>query len=166
MASVDLEDLIVDLEVELNIPGGDAYAAVTTDEWVNRLRNGFWNAHLDGLMTGWTESEGIISKLNDPTADAMTRDQQQVIVIYTVMSAVKNNLLNLNTAERYKAGAVSYEIEKSAQVYRSLLDDISARLQRILERLSDANVIAPTYYIDTYAARQAAIIYNNVTWIR
>jgi len=165
MASVDLEELIPDVLVELNIPGGDTYATVSSDEWVSRLRNGFWNAHLDGLMSGWTEADGFISKLGDPNADAMTRDQQQIVIIYTVMNAIKNNLLNLNTAERYKAGAVSYEIERSAQVYRALLEDMSNRLERILERLSDANVIPPVYYIDTYAARQAAIIYDSVTWI-
>ena len=166
MASIDLEDLIPDILVELNIPGGDTYAAVTADEWVSRLRNGFWNAHLDGLMTGWTESDGLIFQLGNPTGSAMTRDQQQIIIIYTAMNAIKNNLLNLNTAERYKAGAVSYEIERSAQVYRALLEDMSQRLERVLERLSDANVIPPTFYIDTYAARQAAIIYDSVTWIR
>jgi hypothetical protein len=165
MASVDLEELIPDILVELNVPGGEVYAAVSGDEWVARLRNGFWNAHLDGLMNGWTELEGFVSRLNDPSADAMTRDQQQIIIIYTAMNAIKNNILSLNTAERYKAGSVSFEVERSYQIYKSVLEDMSKRLERILERLSDANIIPPTYYIDTYAARQEAIFYDLAKWI-
>jgi len=165
LASVDLEDLVPDLIIEVNQPGTDQYATVSSPEWVSELRNAFWNAHLDGLMNGWTESDGIISKLNDPTAAAMTRDQQQLIILYAYMKIVKNQILNTDTVFRAKAGPVEYETQKSAQVYRAILEDLNVRISRVLDRLADEGSATDIIYIDTYAARQSAIAYGFIDWV-
>lgn len=165
MASVDLEDLIPDLVVELNTPGADIYATVSTEEWVTRLRNAFWEAHLNGFMDGWTESDGVVSKLNDPTADAMTRDQQQLIILHAGMTIVRAELRSLNTLESYKAGPVEYEIQKSSQVLRALLQDMTDRINYLLQRLADTGVARDIYYINSYIARQDAINSGITDWV-
>lgn len=165
MASVDLEDLVPDLIVELNQPGTDQYPTVSTTEWVAYLRNGFWNAYLDGLMNGWTESDGLVVKQNDPTADAMGRDQQQIIILYAFLNVIKNQIIQLNTVFRAQAGPVEYEVQKSAQVFRALLDDLNTRLNRIIERLADDGSATDIHYVDTYGARQTAIAYGYIDWV-
>lgn len=165
MASVDLEDLIEDLQSELNTPGADVYDTVSTTAWVSYLRNAFWSAHLDGLMEGWTESDGLISKLNDPTADAMSRDQQQLIIMYAGINILRNELKNLNTVFRAKAGSVEYETQKSSQVLKGLLEDMTQRRNYILQRLADTGVARDMVYIDSYIARQNAINNNYIDWV-
>lgn len=165
MASVDLEDLVPDLLIEINQPGADQYPTVSTDGWVSELRNAFWNAHIDGLMNGWTESDGIVSRLNDPTADAMTRDLQQVIILYAYVKILKNQISQASSVFRTKAGPVEYEVQKSAQVYRAILEDLNTRLSRVLERLADDGSVTDIMYIDTYAARQTAIAYGYIDWV-
>lgn len=165
MASVDLEDLVPDLVIELNTPGADIYGAVSTDEWVTRLRNAFWEAHLNGFMDGWTESEGLVSRLNDPTADAMTRDQQQLIILHAGMTVIRSELRSLNTAESYKAGPVAYEVQKSSQVLRALLQDMTDRMSYLLKRLADTGVARDIYYINSYTARQEAINAGYTDWV-
>ena len=165
MASIDLEDLIPDLVFELNTPGVDIYASVSTDEWVARLRNAFWEAHLNGFMDGWTEAEGLISRLNDPTAAAMTRDQQQLIILHAGMAVVRSELRSINTLESYKAGPVAYEVQKSSQVLRALLQEMTDRMHYLLQRLADTGIARDIYYIDSYTARQEAINYGYTSWV-
>ena len=163
MAAVDLSELVIDLETELNAPGEDIYSTVTETQWVNYLRNAFWNAHLDGLMAGWTESDGLITALGSDST--MSRDQQQVIVMYATMSIIKNKIMNDETLSRYVAGPVEYEVQRSAQVYRAVMEDLKDRLDRVLQRLSDSGAARDIYYIDTYAARQYSIAYGLIDWI-
>ena len=167
MASVDLEDLVPDIVINLTLPGDDTtYATVTTGEWVNRLRDGFWSAHIDGLLDGWTESDGIVQKLNDPTADAMTRDYQQLVILYTAINVASNRLLQMDTLFRAKAGPVEYETQKSAQVLRAVLEELTGRRNAIIERLVAAGqVTRGIVYIDSYSARQEAIRYGDVEWV-
>jgi hypothetical protein len=165
MASIDLEDLVPDLVIELNTPGTNIYGAVSVDEWVSRLRNAFWEAHLNGFMEGWTESEGLISKLNDPTAAAMTRDQQQLIILHAGMNVVRSELRTLNTSESYKAGPVAYEVQKSSQVLRALLDDMTKRMNYLLQRLADTGIARDIYYINSYVARQESINSGFTPWV-
>ncbi len=165
MASIDLEDLVPDLVVELNTPGANIYGAVSTDEWVTRLRNAFWEAHLNGFMDGWTETDGVVGKLNDPAADAMTRDQQQLIILHAGMTVIRAELRTLNTAESYKAGPVSYEVQKSSQVLRALLDDMTKRMNYLLQRLADTGIARDIYYINSYVARQESINSGITPWV-
>lgn len=165
MASIDLEDLVPDLVVELNTPGANIYGAVSTDEWVTRLRNAFWEAHLNGFMEGWTENNGRVGRLNDPDADAMTRDQQQLIILHAGMTVIRSEMRSLNTAESYKAGPVSFEIQKSSQVLRTLLDDMTKRINYLLQRLADMGIARDIYYINTYVARQESINSGITPWV-
>lgn len=165
MASVDLEDLIPDLKIELQTPGATTYDSVSNEEWVVRLRNAFWDAHVNGFMSGFTESEGLVSTLNNPSAAAMTRDQQHLIILHAGMAVIRSELRQLNTRASYEAGPVKYETEKSAQVLKGLLDDMTQRLNYLLNRLADTGQTSDVYYIDAYMSRQVAINSGLATWV-
>jgi len=163
MATVDLADLVPDIIVALNIPGEDAYATVSPETWVGYLKDGFWNAILEGLLVGYTEEDGVISSTVDDTA--MPRDLQQLIIMYTSIAVLRNKLFSLQTLFRAKAGPVEYEVQQSAQVMKALLDEFSERRRFILQRLADTGSSTDIYYIDSYIARQEAIDYGLTEWI-
>lgn len=165
MASVDLDDLIPDLVTELKTPGSTVYDGVSDEEWLSRLRNAFWDAHTNGFMNGWTESEGAVLKLGDPSASAMTRDQQHIIIIHAGMAVLRSELRQLNTMSSYQAGSVKYETQKSAQVLKGLLDDMGNRLGYLLQRLADTGQGTDIHYINAYVARQTAIGTGVADWV-
>jgi len=163
MATVDLEDLVPDIIVALNIPGEDLYATVAPETWVGYLKDGFWNAVLEGLLSGYTESDGVISSTSGD--EAMPRDLQQLIIMYTSIAVLRNRLFSLQTLFRAKAGPVEYEVQQSAQVMKALLDEFSERRKFILQRLSDSGTATGIYYFDSYLARQDSINDGLTAWI-
>lgn len=161
---LDLSDLASDLQITLNAPGENAYSTVSEDEWVNRLRNAFWDAVLDGLIPGYSESEGLISPI-DTSGVLLARDQQQLIIMYAAISIVRNQLLTLKTVFRAKSGNNEFETQQSAIVLKALLDEFSSRRIYILGRLADTGIARDTYYIDSYTSRQQSYDYAYTSWI-
>ena len=161
-ASIDLADLIEDLKAELNVPGSDSYPAATNPEWLNQLRTAFWETVLDGLISGYTESDGEISP--DSGTTPLGRDMQQLIIFYAGIKVVRNQLRDIKTTFRSKAGPVEYEVQQSAQVLKTLLDELTRRRNFILARLSDA-YSSSTHYIDMLQERENAINDGITFWI-
>lgn len=160
--TVDLEDLVDDVKAELNVPGTDGYTAATTTEWVNQLRNAFWEANLDGIIIGYTESDGIVSPLSGTTG--LSRELQQVIIYYVGVRVVKNTLLGLKTKFAAQAGPVKYETQQSASVLKGLLDEWVHRRAVWLTRLSDIGTV-PGYYVDSVIARDNSIGWGDSWWV-
>lgn len=162
-ATVDLEDLIPDLEIALNIPGENLYATVGTTEWVGHLRDGFWNSYIEGLLLGYVESDGIISPVSGSTP--MPRDAQQLIIMFTSIEIIRKRLMSMQTVFRAKAGPVEYEVQQSASVLKALLDDLTDRRKYILLRLSDSGIARDIHYIDVYQARQESLNNQYTDWV-
>ena len=165
MATVDLSDLIPDLEIAIVAPGQtDLYANVSNDEWLTRLRNAFWTAYNDGLIQGFTCSDdGIISSFSS-SGDALGRDMQQIIIFYCGLNAVQNSLMQIKTKFRAQAGPVAYETEQSAQVLKGLLDALLSQRDDIMSRLGNMNNV-PVTYIDAVRQRDYSMRNNYVDWV-
>lgn len=158
--AVDLGDLIEDLQSEVSPPGTNMFSNATDDEWLSNLRNGFWNARIDGILAGYTEEDGEIITDND--GDDMPRDLQQVIVFYAGYRILFNSLRQIGTLFRAKAGPVEYETQNSAQLLKALLDDLIGRRNILLQRLSDLGAVQG-YLIDNVIARDRSIGWGD-TW--
>jgi len=130
--SVDLANLIEPLQVEVQAPGGDAYANATDDDYLGALINSFWEIRLYGYLTSWEEDSasrggppefvaGIVTPLNvDPTYDDPTgyslvedlpRELQQLIILWAAWKIMLNNMATVNSVFRAKAGPVEYETQ-------------------------------------------------------
>ena len=164
MASIDLTELIPDLELELNAPGVDGFPTVSDVEWVNRLRNGFWTAVLDDLIVGYKEVDGSIAPVSSayPT---FPRDQQQLIIMYAVITVIRQQLMDMNTTFRAKAGPVEYEVQKSAVLLKGLLDEFAARRNNLIIKLAQSEAARDIYYINGYISRQNAIDQGYAEWV-
>lgn len=153
--AVDLVELIPRLRAEVNPPGVDLYPDATDDEFLLHMQNGFWETVLDGLIVGYSvDDDGLVTQVGGTTD--LAAEYQQMVILYAGMKIVRNLLLNTNTKEKYVAGPVSSEVEKSANTLREILLDMRARKNLLLERLSDMGM-TPAYVVDGVYARDAAL---------
>lgn len=159
--AVDLGDLIESLRREVSPPGEDLFPDATDDDYFGNLQDSFWDARLDGLLEGYTESDGLVVPTSGTTE--LTRDLQQLVVLYAGVRIVRNHLRALNTLFRSKAGPVEFETQKSAQVLKAILDELHARRNLVLTRLSDVGSV-DSYYIDALIARDESLGYGDTYW--
>lgn len=161
---IDLTELVPSLEAALTVPGNEAeFASVPEDQWVIRLVNAFWNAFNAGLFTGFiVDEDGQVSPTSG--SDDMGRDLQQVIVLYAAMDVVRNQMRQLNTVFKAKAGPVEYETQQSAQLLKSLLDGYMGQISALVDRLGDQGTTA-TFYLDGVIARDRAINDGLTYWV-
>jgi hypothetical protein len=159
--AVDLGDLVPNLEALVSPPGNDLFADTEDDEWVTRLANGFWNARLDGLLSGYVEADGAVTPTSGDTD--MSRELQQVIVFYAAYDTILLALRAINTTFRAQAGPVSYETGQSAQVLRDIATALKEKRNLLLSRLSDLGVTSD-YVIDAIIARQDSLLDGITYW--
>lgn len=162
MAAVDLSDLVEDAQAELNVPGVDNYPDATSEQWVAQLRGAFWEAVLDGVITNYTESDGVVSPKSG--TETLSRELQQLIIYYVGVRVIKNKLLEAKTSFKTAAGPVKYEYEQSANVLKGILDEFVRRRNFWLMRLSDAGTV-DTHYVDMVITRNDAIGYGDTWWV-
>ena len=161
-AAVDLSDLVEDAKAELNVPGTDGFASSTPAQWVTQLRNAFWEAVLDGIISGYTESDGIITPSSGSTP--LPRELQQVVVFYVGVRVVKNKLIDQKTKFAASAGPVKYEYQQSANVLKGLLDEWVNRRSIWLRRLSDLGSV-DSYYVDMVVSRNDSMAFGDIWWV-
>lgn len=157
---IDLGDLIESLQREVNAPGLDQLPGATDTDYLGNLQDGFWEAVLDGVISGYTESDGIVTPVSGDTD--LGRDLQQLVVFYAGFRIVRNQLRDLKTLFKTAAGPVSYETQQSALILSRIMDDLNKRRSIILQRLGDIGNTS-SVYIDGVIARDEAVRYGD-TW--
>lgn len=160
--AVDLSDLIDSVKREVNAPGLDQLAGATDAEYLGNLQDGFWEAVLDGVILGYTESDGIVTPQSGDTD--LARELQQLIVLYAGFRIVRNQLRDLKTAFKTSAGPVSYEIEQSANVLKLIMDDLTQRRSIVMTRLSDIYASRAVYF-DAVQTREDSLVYGDGYWV-
>ena len=161
--AVDLGDLVESLQREVSPPGTNLFPNATDDDWLGHLRDAFWEARLHGLLAGYTEDEGEITPLSGDTD--LTRDMQQLIVLYAGFRITLTQFQNINSGFRAKAGPVEFETAKSAQTLKGVLDAIKARIGLVLENLS-AYGGSNTSVLDAVIERTYSQSVGDVWWVK
>lgn len=156
--AVDLGDLIDSLQREINPPGENLYPDATENDWVGHLADAFWEARLHGMLGGYIVDAAFTIQPQNAGAPDMTRDLQQLIVLYAGFRITLTELKNTQASFQAQAGAVQIEVTKASNVLKSVLDAIRSRIDIVLRRLSDVGttnvevfdlVIEQTYAIAT-----------------
>lgn len=152
--AVDLADYVEALEIEVNPPGQDLYSSVTDSQWLARLQNAFWEIRLHGMLSNFTEEEGVVTPISGDTD--LTRDQIQLIILFAAYTVALSSFQNIKSSYRAKAGPVEVEYQQSAQTLKSLLDALRSRINFIIGNLSGyAGTTA--FVIDAVQASQYSI---------
>jgi hypothetical protein len=159
--AVDLEELVEPLRRALNPPGEDLFPGATTEEWVGRLSDAFWRARLAGFYPRHRATEDTVLPLTG--GKDLTRAEQEVIVQYARVRALQNKLINMPTAVRSKAGPVSSEVERSAQLLVALLKEATDDLAAVAEEVA-ARAPARAAFIDGVVASTAHMVGGG--WVR
>lgn len=166
--AIDLFDLVDPLKREVATAGEftQFFPNTSDDDLLGMLQDAFWEARLDGLLEGFNENEGTVAPEGGSTAaeDQLTRDYQQLIVLYAGYRMVRNYLLNLKTGFRTQAGPVEYETSQFAAVLRDVLAALKDKRNLILERLSDIGAVN-SYYIDAIISRTESMYYGDSFWV-
>jgi hypothetical protein len=161
--AVDLSDLVESLRREVEIPGAsDNLTALTDSQLTGYLSDSFWEATLDGVVSGYTESDGIVSPVSGTTE--FSRELQQLVVFYAGFRIVRNQKRDIKTLFRVKAGVTEYEVQQSAQLLKALMDDLTRKRNIVLDRLGESNVTAP-YVIDSVRSRNESMYYGDTDWL-
>lgn len=130
--AVDLAQLIPSLQREINPPGSNVLEDMTPSQIIGYLADAFWEARLDGFLTGWScDPAGQVTPV-ESGGDELGRADQALIVLYAGVKILRNQILNTKTAWRAKAGPVEYEYQSSATMLAEMLKqlkDTKARLQ-------------------------------------
>lgn len=165
MATVDITELIPNIEAWLTIPGSDSpYADATDEEWTLKLVNAFWQAVLDGNIENYTiDEDGLISPI-DGGDSTFEREYQQLVVIYAAMNVVNAQLLANPTSFRAQAGPVEYESETAASVLTTLMADLRMQKELILNRLSDLGLNTSSFYYDGTFQRRENQEFSDQYW--
>lgn len=161
--AVDLRGLVESLQREISPPGTDLYPNAEEDELAGHLSDAFWEARLNGLFVGYTESDGLVT----PTSGTIEfpRELQQAVILYAGYRILLSSLQNVNTSFVAKAGPVSFEQAKSAQTLRDVLAAVRDRIKLLLENLSSyggTNVLV----FDAVIERQYATVAGETWYVR
>lgn len=164
--AVELAGLVGAVQAASSPPGENLYPNATADHWVMVLSNAFWEAFLEGWFAGYrvTEDAQIVATT---ASEDLPRDQQQVIVLFAALSAVRAKLLGLPTARRYKAGPVEAETDFAPSVLVALLKSLEDQLKRVVESFgASAPGSQAVRYFDNVLARNAEVIGAYDYWVR
>jgi hypothetical protein len=142
--AVDLIDLVPSLKREVEPPGSNVFASVTDAQWVGYLADAFWEARLDGFLTGYIV-QGVDPLVTAPpipgevipTSGTVEVDRAQLalVVLYAGIKILRNRILNMNTGFRAKAGGVEFEQQNSATMLAEMLKQLRATKDRIIDAL-------------------------------
>jgi len=160
--SVDLGDLVDNLKAEVNAPGEDVFGTdASDDDYIHRLQNAFWETLLDGLVSGYFETDGIVTP--DSGSTEISRERQQLVIFYAGISIVRNHIRSLDTVFRAVAGPVEFEVQKAATVLRDLLAELQRKRALLLERMSDT-YSTDAYFFDSVYDKSDALGYGDISY--
>jgi len=163
--AVDVADYVESLKREVRPPGSALYSSVTDAEWIGYLTDAFWEARLDGFLQGWVvdgdPADPTTAEFAPATAGGpdITPSDVALVVLYAGIKVLRNQILNMNSSFRAKAGPVEFEQENSATVLAELLKQLRVTKDRILEAMEE-NMPTAVMLIDAYSTR----LYNDLSY--
>lgn len=186
--AVDLNTLIEPLKNRVSPPGTELYPDANDGQWLESLRNAFWEIRLAGVLTAWTENfaarggpsefgDGILTPMGelDPDYDGelgwdedsdMPRELQQFIIVWAAWKTAVTQFQNLTSSFKAKAGPVEFEEARSATLLKAILDQLHGEVKDILGNLSSYGYGAGSYMLDAVIERSYAQASGDVWWVR
>lgn len=148
----DLNDLVEAYKRELALPGrfSQEFPTVTDTMIADALADAFAHAQLDGFFSRMeldVDSTTVTPDLS--TAGAA------LVILYAGTRATRQQLQNMASGARYKAGPVEYEKKVSASVLQELLKGLEARRKELLVN-AQRGAGTSVFVLDGYVSRASA----------
>lgn len=160
--AVDLADLVDSLRREISpLSGTNPYEDTSDDTLAGYLADAFWEGRLNGLFTGYTINEDD-ELVPISGTDDMPRYEQQAIVLWAGYRAVLNDLRNVQSLFRAKAGPVEYETQQSATLLKAILDALQQKIDRVISDIGGTSAAV----FDAVIERSYSMGYGDTWWVR
>lgn len=145
--------LVESLKREVAIPGtfSTVFPETTDDDLAGSLVDGFWRAKIDGWF-----SKVEVTDTGLTTPD-LSRDGQQLVVLYAAAQIIRSQLRNLASRRTYKVGTVEATTEYGASALVQQLKDLTETLDEIRRR-AIYGVGTPVTTFDGYALRVLGLL--------
>lgn len=147
--STDLGDYAGTLRRQITPLGTTLFAGTTDNELAQHLTDAFWEAKLDGFLTGYVADEdGVVAPYGGAELPV---ENIALIALYAAVKILRNKILNTPTNFRAQAGPVEFEQANSATVLAELLKQLAATKNRIITEAQYGST--DVVLIDAYSAR-------------
>lgn len=160
--------LVPSLRRTVNPPGQDFYPGTGTNEWRGRLADAFWKARLNDFFAGYVLNEAGTEVVPvDTGAPDLPREQQELIVQFAALTAIRSKIMALPTMTHRKAGPVETETQRSAAVLVQLLKDVTRDMQITRDIVIAANAPRAVAFFDALviSANRLADQYDVYGWV-
>lgn len=158
-------DLREALKREINVPGFAQLPNITNSQLDGYIADGFWEARLLGLLSGYTQTDGtefatppgaVIYKTADDSD--LPPEYQVLVVIVAGLKLLRLKALNLAVSLRAHAGPVEYEQQVSATVLREILQSLERRMRELLLYHSELQGSSAFFYFDGELQRTSSMV--------
>lgn len=133
----DLSEHVEWFKREVAVPGtfGTLFPETTDDDLAAALVDGLYRAKLDGWMPT-VEADADTFETNI----AITQTAVAIIVVYSAIKFVQNQITNMPTGQRYEApGGIVADTQRSAQVLTQRLKELNEERKGLLELRNGAS---------------------------
>lgn len=162
--AVQLSTLVPAVKAQMN-PLGQPEVVTDADEdrVIAGLGSAFWTAKLSGWFTNHRLNSDFTEIVNVSSGgDDLPREEQQIVVLFTVLTSWRAQMVNNPTSRRAKAGPVETERTQSATVLRAMIDGLEAQIADLTEQMRMAGRGTSVGVYDLAALGAAC----RDTWIR
>lgn len=163
--AVALFDLVESLKREVNPPGSSLFPEATDEEYEGHLADAFWELTLHGYISGYSESEGIVTEDTATPSEDIPRSIQQLIVLGAGMRIIRMKVLEFDVMFRTAAGPAEFEVRKSAQAMQAVLESLQMRFDEILRHIPNTSNVNAVYYSDVITLRSLPGQSDNATFV-
>lgn len=162
--SVPLADLVPAVKAAMNPLGQPPVVTdADDDQIIAALGAAFWTAKVTGwfpshrLNVGFTE----IVNVTDGGED-LPREEQQIIVLFTVLTSWRAQMVNQPTSRKAKAGPAEVERTYSATVLRAMIEGLEAQIADLTDQMRSGGRGTEVGVLDMAAIGAAC----HDTWVR
>lgn len=164
MSNTDLYDHVEWLKREVAVPGTFAglFPDTTDDDLAAALVDGLYKAKLDG----WLPTVEADPDTFEASAE-MSLTAVGVVVLYTGLRLVQNQITNMATRQTYKApGGLEATTEHAATVLSERLKELQQEKKDLLANARSARPRTPVFMHDGYAIRASAMYPSEIpVWV-
>ncbi len=141
--AIELFELVEPLKRAVSPPGVVVFPDATDTMFAGYLSDAFWEIRMLGMFTNYTEADLEVSPITG--IEDLPREQQSLIILFAAITIVTNELKNLETVFRVKAGPAEFETQKSATLLRDVLAELQRRRTIVEENLLSLGEVTDAY---------------------
>lgn len=163
--AVDTDELVASLKREVSPPGTNLFPNATNPEWLGYLKDGFWEAVLFKVISGYT-IDGADRIVPTSGSTDLDRGTQQAIVLYAGWRILLSEMRNLKSQFKAQAGPVLFETQRAASVLAEILRQVKDKIRMVYDQLGAGQQATNVAVFDAIIVSTYAEATGEQWWVR